>query len=139
MTSNDVYKKVLRAISEEKGLKALHQRYQLKNAIMKMGPAGFAFENYIESILEYYDYHVLGKRSKISGKCAMHEIDLIGRKNDKKFLIECKYRSIRGAYVGLKESLYTHARFLDLQPKFSGEVIFAILKSQIMQKNMQNA
>ncbi|HEY5734998.1 MAG TPA: restriction endonuclease [Nitrosopumilus sp.] len=124
MTSNDIYKKVLRAISEEKGLKALHQRYQLKNAIMKMGPAGFAFENYIASILEYYDYHVLEIRSKISGKCAIHEIDLIGRKNGKKFLIECKYHSIRGAYVGLKESLYTHARFLDLQPKFSGEVIF---------------
>ena len=124
MTSKDIYKKVLRAISEEKGLKALHQRYQLKNSIMKMGHAGFAFENYIASILEYYDYQVLGIRSKISGKCAIHEIDLIGRKEEKKFLIECKYHSIRGAYTGLKESLYTHARFLDLQPKFSGEIIF---------------
>lgn len=124
MTSKDIYKKVLRAISEEKGLKALHQRYQLKNAIMKMGHAGFAFENYIASILEYYDYQVLGIRSKISGKCAIHEIDLIGRKEEKKFLIECKYHSIRGAYTGLKESLYTHARFLDLQSKFSGEIIF---------------
>lgn len=124
MTSKDIYKKVLRAISEEKGLKALHQRYQLKNAIMKMGHAGFAFENYIASILEYYDYQVLGIRSKISGKCAIHEIDLIGKKEEKKFLIECKYHSIRGAYTGLKESLYTHARFLDLQSKFSGEIIF---------------
>ena len=124
MTSNDIYKKVLRAISEEKGLKGLHQRYQLKEAIMKMGPAGFAFENYIASILKYYDYDLVGVNSKISGKCARHEIDLIGSKGGKKFLIECKYHSIRGAYTGLKESLYTHARFLDLEPKFSGEVIF---------------
>jgi len=124
MTSNDIYKKVLRAIYEEKGLKALHQRYQLKDAIMKMGPAGFAFENYIASLLEYYDYHVAGIRSKIPGKCATHEIDLIGSKNDRKFLIECKYHSLRGVYTGLKESLYTHARFLDMQPKFSGEIIF---------------
>jgi len=124
MTSNDIYKKVLRAISEENGLKALHQRYQLKDAIMRMGPAGFAFENFIASILEYYGYHVSGIRSKISGKCVTHEIDLIGNKDDRKFLIECKYHSLRGVYTGLKESLYTHARFLDMQSKFSGEIIF---------------
>jgi len=124
MTSRDIYKKILRAISEERGLKALHQRYQLKDAIMRMGPAGFAFENYIASLLEYYDYQVTGIRSKIHGKCATHEIDLIGIKDDKKFLIECKYHSFRGVYTGLKESLYTHVRFLDMQPKFSGEIIF---------------
>ena len=124
MTSNDIYKKVLRAISEEKGLKALHQRYQLKDAIMRMGPAGFAFENYIASILEYYDYQVTEIRSKVYGKCIAHEIDLVGLKDDREFLIECKYHSLRGVYTGLKESLYTHARFLDMQPKFSGEIIF---------------
>ncbi|WP_366939160.1 ATP cone domain-containing protein [Nitrosopumilus sp.] len=124
MTSNDIYKIVLRVISEEKDLKALHQRYQLKDALMRMGSAGFAFENYIASILEFYDYQVIRIRSKIRGKCAMHEIDLIGMKDNKEFLIECKYHSLRGVYTGLKESLYTHARFLDLQPKFAGEIIF---------------
>lgn len=124
MTSNDIYKKVLRAISEDDDLKALHQRYQLKDAIMKMSPAGFAFENYVASILKYYGYQASGIRSKITGKCVTHEIDLIGNKDDRKFLIECKYHSLRGVYTGLKESLYTHARFLDMQPKFSGEIIF---------------
>lgn len=124
MTSNDIYKKVLQAISEEKGLKALHQRYQLKDAIMRMGHAGFAFENYIASILEYYDYQVTEIRSKVHGKCIVHEIDLIGMKDNKEFLIECKYHSLHGVYTGLKESLYTHARFLDMQLKFSGEIIF---------------
>ena len=128
MTSNDIYKKVLHAISEEKGLKALHQRYQLKEAIMRMGPAGFAFENYVASLLEYYDYQVTGIRSKIKGKCASHEIDLTGMKDNRKFLIECKYHSSHGIYTGLKESLYTHARFLDLKPKFSGEIIFCNTK-----------
>ena len=124
MTSKDIYKKVLRAISEEKGFKGLHQRYQLKDAIMRMGRAGFAFENYISSLLEYYDYQVSGIRSKIPGKCIVHEIDLIGMRDNKEFLIECKYHSLHGVYTRLKESLYTHARFLDLQPKFSGEIIF---------------
>jgi Holliday junction resolvase len=128
MTSNDIYKKVLHAISQEKGLKALHQRYQLKESIMRMGPAGFTFENYVASILEYYDFQVTGIRSKIKGKCASHEIDLIGMKSREKFLVECKYHSSHGIYTGLKESLYTHARFLDLQPKFSGEIIFCNTK-----------
>ena len=128
MTSYDVYKKVLNAISQEKDLRALHQRYQLKNAIMRMGPAGFAFENYVASLLEYYDLQATGIRSKIKGKCATHEIDVIGMKEGNKFLIECKYHSKHGVYTGLKESLYTHARFLDMQPRFSGEIIFCNTK-----------
>ena len=127
-TSYDVYKKVLNVISQEKDLKALHQRYQLKNAIMRMGPAGFAFENYVASLLEYYDFQATGIRSKIKGKCATHEIDIIGMKGASKFLIECKYHSKHGVYTGLKESLYTHARFLDMQPRFSGEIIFCNTK-----------
>ena len=128
MTSNDIYKKVLQAISDEKGLHALHQRYQLKDSIMRMGPAGFAFENYIASLLEYYDYQVSGIREKIYGKCAPHEIDLTATRKEKEFLIECKYHSSRGIYTGLKVALYTHARFLDLQPRFSGEIIFCNTK-----------
>ena len=128
MTSNAIYKKVLHVIAQEKDLKALHQRYQLKDAIMRMGPAGFAFENYVASLLEYYDYQVTGIRSKIKGKCTSHEIDLIGMKDARKFLIECKYHSSHGVYTGLKVSLYTHARFLDTSPKFSGEIIFCNTK-----------
>ncbi|MDH3278928.1 MAG: restriction endonuclease [Nitrosopumilus sp.] len=128
MTSYDIYKKVLNAISQEKDLKALRQRYQLKNSIMRMGPAGFAFENYVASLLEYYYFQAIGIRSKIKGKCVTHEIDLIGMKGNRKFLIECKYHSKHGVYTGLKESLYTHARFLDMQSKFSGEIIFCNTK-----------
>jgi len=128
MTSYDIYKKVLNVISQEKDLKALHQRYQLKNSMMRMGPAGFAFENYVASLLEYYYFQATGIRSKIKGKCVTHEIDLIGMKGNCKFLIECKYHSKHGVYTGLKESLYTHARFLDMQPEFSGEIIFCNTK-----------
>ena len=128
VTSGNIYKMVLRAISEEKGLKALHQRYQLKEAIMKLGPAGFAFENYVSAILEYYGLYPTHIRAKVKGNCAIHEIDLIGVKDSRKFLIECKYHSSHGIYTGLKVSLYTHARFLDTTPKFFGEIIFCNTK-----------
>ena len=124
MTSNDIYKRVLHAISEETGLRGLHQRYQLKDAIMRIGPAGFAFENYVGALLEYYGYKLGSIRAKVKGECVSHEVDLIGIKEDREYLIECKYHSKRGTYTGLKVAMYTHARFLDTNRRFSGEMIF---------------
>ncbi|MCE9652219.1 MAG: restriction endonuclease [Nitrosarchaeum sp.] len=124
MGTSDIYKLVLQAISEEKDSIGLHQRYQLKEAIMRLGPSGFAFENYVADLLEFYDLQVYGIRVKVKGKCALHEIDLIGVSDSKQFMIECKHDSYRGSYVGLKVALYTHARFLDTSPRFSGEMIF---------------
>ena len=124
MGTNDIYKLVLKAISEEKDLPGLRQRYQLKDAIMRLGPSGFAFENYVADLLKYYDFQVFGIRVNVKGKCAMHEIDLIGMSNLGQFMIECKHNSHRGTYIGLKVALYTHARFLDTSPRFSGEIIF---------------
>ena len=121
--TNNIYKLVLRAISEEKGGRALHQRYQLKEAIMKLGPNGFAFENYVGNVLEHYGLQIKGIRSKVKGKCSVHEIDLIAISKKKKFMIECKHNSTRGGFIGLKVALYTHARFLDTSPKFHGEAI----------------
>lgn len=128
MGTSDIYKLVLQAISEEKDAMGLHQRYQLKEAIMRLGPSGFAFENYVSDLLKYYDLQVSGIRVKVPGKCAVHEIDLIGMLNSKQIMIECKHNSHRGTFIGLKVALYTHARFLDTSPRFSGEIIFCNTK-----------
>jgi len=119
---------VLLALSEEKGGNVLKQRYQLKDALMRLGPAGFMFENYVGEILKYSEFKVKNIRAKIRGQCATHEIDLIALSGNKRFMIECKFHSSHGIYTGLKESLYTHARFLDLKPKFDGEFIICNTK-----------
>lgn len=121
--TDNIYKLVLNAISEERGGPALRQRYQLKEAIMKLGPNGFAFENYVGNVMHHYGLDIQGIRSKVKGECTTHEIDLIALSKKKKFLIECKHNSYRGGYVGLKVSLYTHARFLDTLPMFDAEAI----------------
>ena len=91
---------------------------------MKLGPNGFAFENYVATILQHYGLEILGIRRKVLGKCAKHEIDLIAlTKRKEKFLIECKHNSYRGGFIGLKVTLYTHSRFLDTSPKFDSEAI----------------
>ncbi|MBI4131930.1 MAG: restriction endonuclease [Nitrosarchaeum sp.] len=132
MGTSDIYKLVLQAISEEKDAMGLHQRYQLKEAIMRLGPSGFAFENYVADLLKYYNLQVSGIRVNVKGKCALHEIDLIGMSDSRQFMIECKHNSHRGTFVGLKVALYTHARFLDTSPRFSGELIFC--NSKISEK-----
>jgi hypothetical protein len=119
---------VLIALSEEKEGAALKQRYQLKDAIMRLGHAGFMFENYIGEILTHSGFKVKNIGSKIKGKCIVHEIDLIAFTEHKRILIECKYHSKHGTYTGLKESLYTHARFLDTKFYFDEECLICNTK-----------
>jgi len=78
---------------------------------MKLGPNGFAFENYVGKLLEHYGLQIKGIRSKVKGKCSPHEIDLIASSGEKKYMVECKHHSTRGGFIGLKVALYTHARF----------------------------
>lgn len=92
---------------------------------MMMGPAGFSFETFVGQILEKYGYRTRSINSEVSGRCITHEIDLVveSDQDKRKWLVECKYHNLPGKYTGLKESLYTHARFLDLTDKFDNEML----------------
>jgi hypothetical protein len=92
---------------------ALACRYDLKNAIMRMGPAGFAFETYLCQVFERHGYETR-LRQHIKGLCVEHEIDLILEKDGKRSMVEVKYHNSPGIYTGLKEAMYTYSRFLDL-------------------------
>lgn len=92
----------------------LAAKYSLKRAIMKLGPEGYVFEKYVARILEGYGYRVkVGQIVK--GYCVDHEIDVIARKKDKHFMIECKYHNRPGLRSDVKVALYTHSRFLDVE------------------------
>lgn len=92
-------------------------RYDLKRAIMNLGPTGFPFERFFAEILRYYGYKTeVGKI--VQGKIINHEIDIIARK-DFSYMIECKYHNSLGIYTNIKVALYVYARFLDLKKKFN--------------------
>lgn len=137
INTKDIYNLVLQSISEQKGRLGLHHRYQLKEAIMNLGPKGFAFENYVGKILDHYGFEILGIRNNVKGLCTNHEIDLIANSEGKKFMIECKHSSARGSFIGLKVALYTHARFLDTT-FFDGEVIVCNTKVSQNAKKYSN-
>jgi hypothetical protein len=123
MTTKEIYKMVLRFLSEN-ATPAIKQRYRLKESIMRLGPAGFSFEFYVGQILKHFGYKTRSIGAKIQGRCVMHEVDLALESSDeKRWLAECKYHNFPGRYTGLKESLYTHARFLDLADKFDNEML----------------
>lgn len=98
-------------------------RYDLKGALFRLGPAGFPFERFAAEILKEYGYQAK-VHSIVSGACIDHEVDIIASKaieshtmaeNIKYYMIECKYHNSPGIYTGVRDVLYTYARFLDLQ------------------------
>ncbi|MEX0933048.1 MAG: ATP cone domain-containing protein [Candidatus Pacearchaeota archaeon] len=93
------------------------ERYDLKRAIMSLGPTGFPFEKFFSRILENYGYKTeVGQIVK--GRITRHEIDIIAEKNSKRYMVELKYHNSLGIYTRLKTVLYVYARFLDLKGKF---------------------
>jgi hypothetical protein len=114
ITTREILKRVKALL--QKGELHTAMRYDLKGAMMRMGPAGFAFETFISEILSHNGYKTK-LRSILQGKCVQHEIDVIAERTSgaaSRCLIECKYHNMAGLSVELKDVLYTYARFLDL-------------------------
>ncbi len=121
--TRQIYRMVLDALAID-DQNAVGHRYRLKESIMQMGPAGFPFENYVSAILAACGFNIKSRRSKVKGTCVTHEIDIIAiNDNMNKYLIECKFHNSSGIYTGIKEALYTHARFLDLKGQFDKEML----------------
>ncbi len=110
ITTKEILESLVRFLKKEPGVS---ERYDLKRAIMSLGPSGFPFEDFFSSILQHYGFKTKTS-NKVKGKAVYHEIDIIAEKN-KKFMIECKYRNQKEGMVKLKPALYTYARFLDVK------------------------
>lgn len=114
ITTREILHLTLKLLKEEPHAA---MRYDLKRAIMTLGPAGFPFEEFMAKVLQNYGYETkVGKTVK--GKCVPHEIDIIAEKEGVRYLVECKYHNAPGIPTDLKVMMYTYARFLDLSEKF---------------------
>ena len=77
-------------------------RYDLKRAVMLLGPSGYPFEDYFASILRAHGYIVEGVRMIIEGRCVTHEVDVVVRYKSERVFVECKYHNRRGIKTDLK-------------------------------------
>lgn len=111
--SFEIYSAVMTILKKEQ--KKVAVRYNLKEAIMKLGPSGYPFEKYAAGVLEAAGFKTETNKI-VMGKCVSHEIDIVARKGQK-FMIECKFHTQAGMKTDIKVALYTYARFLDVKEK----------------------
>ena len=97
----------------KKGLKSNAGRYNLKRAIMALGPSGFPFEKYIAAIFEWQGYKVQTQLF-LDGACVTHEIDVLAENEDHFLLTECKFHNSLGIVSNVKIPLYIHSRYRDV-------------------------
>lgn len=110
ITTKEILKIVLENLKKEPGVS---ERYNLKGAIMSLGPTGFPFEEFFAKLLQHYGYQTKTKNN-LKGRIIHHEVDIVAEKG-KKFMIECKYHNESGTLTRLHPAMYTYARFLDLE------------------------
>jgi len=112
MTTQEILEIILRELKDFPDIRA---KYNLKRAIMELGPSGFPFEQFFGDLLKYYGYETkVG--IFVKGKIITHEVDILAKK-EKSYMIECKYHNEPGTSTSLHPALYTYARFLDLRDK----------------------
>ncbi|PIR21734.1 MAG: ATP-cone domain-containing protein [Deltaproteobacteria bacterium CG11_big_fil_rev_8_21_14_0_20_45_16] len=97
----------------KKRARHLAARYNLKRALLSLGPAGFPFEQFIARMFEKSGYQT-STNLFLAGKCVEHEVDISAINDTTTLLCECKFKNSQGMKVDLKTSLYVYARALDL-------------------------
>lgn len=111
VTTDDVLELVIELLLNYGYKKA--ERYDLKRSLVRLGPAGFGFEKFVARLLEEYGFRTV-TNLVARGKCVQQEIDIMAEKDEKRYMIECKFHNLP-IYTGLKDVMYTYARFLDVR------------------------
>ena len=115
ITTKKIYQMAFKILKSKSRVSA--SKYKLKKAIMELGPSGFPFEKFVGKILE-----MEGFSTKVGvivqGNCVQHEVDVIAQKENKHYMIECKYHSDQGRFCNVKIPLYIHSRFLDVEKQW---------------------
>ncbi len=111
MRTGEIYDMVISLLERE--APAASRRYDLRNAILRLGPAGFDFEKYIAELLAAYGYKT-ELPPILEGVCVTHEVDVLAAKDGRTAMIEAKLRQELGIFITIKDTMSTWARFLDL-------------------------
>ena len=110
-STNTIFRKALKYLV--KSNPDVAARYSLRRGLEALGPDGFIFEQYFETVLQAYGFAT--KRDVIlRGKCVSHEIDVIASAGSKRFLVEAKYHNTPGIKTHVDVIMYADARLIDI-------------------------
>ena len=113
-TTKQIYKTAFGLL--KKSGNATAARYNLREAIRHLGPAGFHFEKYISRIFESENYRTTTNIT-LQGKCVSHEIDVFIKKDNVLAMVECKFHGGKEATDDVKIPMYILSRFNDLKER----------------------
>lgn len=111
MSTKEIYSTAFQLLKKQPN--AIAARYNLKRAIMELGPSGFPFEKFYAEILTHQGYTTF-LNIIAHGHCINHEIDIIANKGDDYYMLECKFHNQVGYMCDVKIPLYINSRFNDL-------------------------
>ncbi|WP_166961655.1 ATP cone domain-containing protein [Yeosuana marina] len=115
ITTKKIYQMAFKMLKGKS--RASASRYKLKKAIMELGPTGFPFEKFVGKILGHEGFQTeVGVI--IQGHCVKHEVDVTALKDNRHYMIECKYHSDQGRFCNVKIPLYIQSRFLDVEKQW---------------------
>ena len=112
MKTLEIFKQVKLLLHKDNPASAL--KFNLKQAMRRLGPTGFPFEKYIGRIFEELGYQVKINQI-IKGECVSYEIDFLGQKDTILKVGECKYRNLANSRVHTNDILINQSRFLDVK------------------------
>jgi len=115
MTTKKIYQMAFKMLKGKSRVSA--SKYKLKKALMELGPTGFPFEKLVGKLLAQEGF-ATKVGVIVKGNCVQHEIDVIAQKDNKHYMIECKYHSDQGRTCNVKIPLYIQSRFLDVKAKW---------------------
>ena len=121
ITSHLIHQKT-REILEKRGFYDLSFDYDLRRAVMRLGPSGYPFEKFVGKILAMKGYDTKINQI-IKGRCINHEIDIVAHLGEGHFLIECKFHSFPGTKTDVQVALYTYARFIDIREELEKDPV----------------
>lgn len=114
MTTKQIYKMAFGLL--KKTANAHAARYNLRESIRLLGPAGFFFEKYIARLFASEHFETMTNLT-LQGKCVTHEIDVLLKKNNSIAMVECKFHQGRDAASDVKVPMYILSRFNDLKER----------------------
>jgi hypothetical protein len=123
-TTRQLHRMVIAILEQES--QPIAARYNLKQALMQLGPAGFPFEKFVAFIFNHLGYKTRVD-IELNGFCVNHEIDILLTKKTIHELVECKFHNRQGLTCDVKIPLYLKARFDDIMQATSNPLLqFAI-------------
>ena len=114
ISTKEIYKMAFSLLKKSANSHAA--RYNLREAIRLLGPAGFFFEKYIARLFDAENYKTITNLT-LQGKCVSHEIDVLVKKNETIAMVECKYHAGRDVASDVKVPMYILSRFNDLKER----------------------